>query len=187
MNTHEKSEENSFAVFAAGCFWCIEAIFQRLKGVNRVVPGYAGGTTFDPTYQEVCKGNTNHAEVVGVYFDPKKISYERLLEVFWSVHDPTTLNRQGNDVGTQYRSAILYTSGEQKRQAITSMEKFERQDPRSLKYTTEIMALKNFYPAEEYHKNYYNRNSDQVYCSVQITPKIKKIQNRFPHWFKEVY
>lgn len=185
MNTKKESTESSFAIFGGGCFWCMEAVFQRLKGVSEVIPGYAGGHISDPVYQEVCAGNTGHAEVIGIYFESEEISYENLLEVFWFAHDPTTLNRQGNDVGTQYRSVIFYTNERQKQQAFASMKRSE-QERQGEAYTTEILSFKSFYPAESYHRDYYDRNSNQMYCSLQIAPKIKKIQKHFSLWMKKL-
>jgi peptide-methionine (S)-S-oxide reductase len=161
------------ATFGGGCFWCIEAIFQRIDGVISVASGYSGGRVENPTYKQVCNGDTGHAEVLQIEFDPKKLSFEKLLEVFWLAHDPTTLNRQGNDVGTQYRSAIFYHSDAQKAAAEKSKKSAQSQfkDP----IVTEIAALKKFYKAEDYHQNYFNNNPDAPYCSFVIRPKLKKV------------
>lgn len=162
------------ATFGAGCFWCVEAVFQRIDGVVSVVPGYAGGTTVHPTYEQVCSGKTGHAEVAQITFDPKKVSYRRLLEIFWQAHDPTTLNRQGNDVGTQYRSIILYHNEQQKRTAESSLKEAQQYFDKPI--VTEIKPLTVFYPAEDYHHNYYNNNTFQPYCQFVIKPKLKKLK-----------
>lgn len=167
------------ATFAGGCFWCTEAIFKRLRGVMSVMPGYAGGTTDNPTYQEVCSGNTGHAEAIQIEFDPNIISYEKLLEVFFHLHDPTTLNRQGNDVGTQYRSAIFYHSAKQKSQASEVKKQIEESNIYSGKFVTEIVPFTNFYKAENYHQDYYAKNSYQPYCQYVIDPKISKLFKEF--------
>ena len=161
------------ATFGGGCFWCTEAIFQRLPGVRSVASGYAGGKTENPTYEEVCGGGTGHAEVIQVEFEPAKLSFVNLLEVFWHAHDPTTLNRQGADVGTQYRSIILYASEEQKKVAekskLAAASQFK--DP----IVTEIVPLKKFYKAERYHQNYFNNNPSAPYCAFVIRPKLSKV------------
>lgn len=162
------------ATFGAGCFWCVEAVFQRIHGVTSVVPGYAGGQTENPTYKEVSAGNTGHAEVAQITFDPAKVSYEKLLEVFWQAHDPTTLNRQGADVGTQYRSVIFYHDEKQKLTAEKS--KIAAQKIFDKPIVTEIRALSKFYVAEDYHHNYYNENKLQPYCQFVIKPKLKKLK-----------
>lgn len=182
MNDQNKHE---VATFAAGCFWCTEAVFQRLKGVVKVENGYSGGSVPNPTYEAVCTGQTGHAECTQITFDPKIISYKELLEVFWKTHDPTTLNRQGNDIGTQYRSAIFYHNDEQKRLA----EKYKRElDDAKIwkdKIVTEISEFKKFYKAEDYHQNYYNQNGNQPYCSFVITPKIEKFKKVFADKLKK--
>ena len=167
------------ATLGAGCFWCVEAIFQRLEGVQQVVSGYAGGVVENPTYQQVCSGVTGHAEVVQIAFAPEVISFDDLLYVFWRTHDPTTLNRQGADVGTQYRSAIFYHSDEQKAFAESSKFQTDASDLWSNPIVTEIVPLLNFFPAEVYHQNYYNLNPNQPYCQVVIHPKIRKFQDEF--------
>ncbi|MBZ0180025.1 MAG: peptide-methionine (S)-S-oxide reductase MsrA [Melioribacteraceae bacterium] len=165
--------------FGAGCFWCVEAIFSKLKGVEKVVSGYSGGKKENPTYQEVCTGNTGHAEVCQITYNPNIISFEELLEIFWKTHDPTTINRQGADVGTQYRSAIFYHNDEQKnlsekyKQALHNSGIFENP------VVTEISPLINFYPAENYHQNYFEENRSQPYCSMVISPKVKKFEQIF--------
>jgi peptide-methionine (S)-S-oxide reductase len=172
------------ATFGSGCFWCTEAVYQRLKGVEKVVSGYSGGHVDKPTYKQVCGGDTGHAEVIQVHYDPTAVSYEQLLEVFWKTHDPTTLNRQGNDYGTQYRSVIFYHNDEQKKLAEEYKRKLEDakiwEDP----IVTEVSPLKNFYPAEDYHQNYYNDNAAQPYCSFVIRPKIVKLEKVFKEQLK---
>lgn len=167
------------ATFGAGCFWCVEAVFQRLKGVEKVESGYTGGHVKDPRYEQICSGNTGHAEVVQVTYDPEEISFEELLEVFWKTHDPTTLNRQGADVGTQYRSAIFYHNQEQQELA----EKYKKaldasgawQDP----IVTTIEPLQEYYPAENYHQEYYNQHQNAPYCTFVIQPKLAKLRQVF--------
>ncbi|MFW6214502.1 MAG: peptide-methionine (S)-S-oxide reductase MsrA [Alkalispirochaetaceae bacterium] len=161
------------ATLGGGCFWCLEAIYKRIDGVEEVTSGYAGGAVKDPTYREVCTGQTGHAEVVEITYDPEKISYEQILDLFWEAHDPTTLNRQGADVGTQYRSAIFYHNPEQKEIALQSKEKAQEQfrDP----IVTEITELETFYPAEDYHQDYFDLNPNAGYCRVIIAPKLQKL------------
>jgi peptide-methionine (S)-S-oxide reductase len=171
--------ETKQATLAAGCFWCTEAVFQRIDGVLSMIPGYAGGDTKDPTYREVAAGNTGHAEVAQIEYDPDKISFEDLLEVFWYTHNPTTLNRQGNDVGTQYRSAIFYHDQEQKQIAERSKQKLEEKEAYDDPIVTTLEPLEKFYPAEDYHKNYYDNNRMQPYCMVVINPKISKLRKKF--------
>lgn len=167
------------ATFGAGCFWCVEAVFQRLDGVLSVKSGYSGGTVKNPSYKEVCQGNTGHAEVCQITYDKTKISFDELLEVFWKTHDPTTLNRQGNDYGTQYRSAIFYHNEEQRKTA----EKYKAEINKSGAYpspiVTEITAFTNFYPAEDYHDNYFNENGSEPYCRYVIQPKVDKFEKIF--------
>jgi peptide-methionine (S)-S-oxide reductase len=167
------------ATFGSGCFWCSEAIFSRLKGVKRVTPGYSGGMLNNPTYEEVCTGETNHAEVIRIDYDSTVISFEELLEVFWKTHDPTTLNRQGADVGTQYRSVIFYHNEYQKQSAEHYKKKLTKANIWPNPIVTEISPLINFYPAEDYHKNYYENNPRQGYCNFVITPKIEKFEKIF--------
>jgi peptide-methionine (S)-S-oxide reductase len=164
------------AVLGGGCFWCIEAVFQRLPGVKGVTSGYAGGHVKNPTYEEVCTGTTGHAEVARIEFDPKVLSYEKLLEVFFEAHDPTTLNEQGNDRGTQYRSAVFYLN-EAQHQAATKA-KLAAQAHWDDPIVTEITPLAEFYAAENYHQNYFNENPHQGYCSFVIRPKVKKLQDK---------
>jgi peptide-methionine (S)-S-oxide reductase len=172
------------AVFAGGCFWCTEAVFKRLKGVEKVVSGYTDSKVENPSYERISSGSTDAAEAVEVTFDPAIISYKKLLEIFWATHDPTTLNRQGADQGTQYRSAIYYTSEKQKEEA----EKSKKNSDLSDKIVTEISPLKNFYKAEDYHQNYYelNKNSNP-YCSIVIDPKIEKLVKMFNSDIKDEY
>ncbi len=162
------------ADFGGGCFWCMEAVFERLPGVISVTSGFAGGNTEDPTYEQVCSETTGHAEVTEIAFDPTKISYNQLLDVFWQAHDPTTLNRQGADVGTSYRSIILYRSEKQKLEAEKS--KIAAQQNFRNPIVTQIVPLKKFYPAEDYHQKYYDNNTDAPYCQVVIAPKLNKLE-----------
>jgi peptide-methionine (S)-S-oxide reductase len=176
--TKKMPEPSSPAVqrltFGGGCFWCLEAVFQRLEGVQSVVSGYAGGTVPNPTYKAVCEGTTGHAEVVQIAFDPAKLSLEKLLEVFWAAHDPTTLNRQGADIGTQYRSIILYENDAQKTAAEQSKAAAQKDFKDAI--VTEIVPLTKFYQAEDYHQNYFNQNANSnPYCSVVIRPKLQKL------------
>jgi len=178
-------ESKEIAVFGGGCFWCTEAVFGELKGVISVTPGYAGGNAptgaQKPTYEEVCSGKTGHAEVTKIEYDPEKISYADLLTVFFATHDPTTPNRQGNDVGTQYRSIILYTTDKQKSKAEKFIEKLNESGE---KVVTEIKPLEKFYEAENYHKKYYENNSSASYCQVVISPKLEKLKEKFNELLK---
>ena len=167
------------ATLAGGCFWCLEAAFDQLKGVERVQSGYAGGSVTDPTYEQVCTGRTGHAEVVQIRFDPGVISYHDLLEVFFVVHDPTTPNRQGTDVGTQYRSAVFYHTPEQKAEAERVIAELTASKVWADPIVTEVLPLEAFYPAEEYHRDYYRRNPNQGYCQVVIAPKVAKVRKRY--------
>ncbi len=173
------------ATLGAGCFWCVEAVFQRLKGVKGVVSGYTGGKVPNPTYREICSGLTGHAEVAQITFDPEEVSFEQILEVFWRTHDPTTLNRQGADVGTQYRSAIFYHDDAQKEIAEASKSKTDASDLWANPIVTEISPLPKFYVAEDYHQNYYNENPGQTYCSLVIAPKLAKFFRDFKHLVAE--
>jgi peptide-methionine (S)-S-oxide reductase len=177
----EKKEQSGLqvATFGNGCFWCTEAIFQRLDGVEKVVSGYSGGKVKNPTYKEVCSGLTGHAEVIQITYDPKKISFDELLEVFWKTHDPTTLNRQGADEGTQYRSAVFYHTEEQKQLATDYRKKLDASGAFDNPIVTEITTFTEFYPAEDYHQNYFNLNGTAPYCSFVIQPKIEKFQKVF--------
>ncbi len=170
------SHNNQVATLGGGCFWCLEAVFDELKGVKGVESGYAGGTTPNPTYHQVCTGMTGHAEVVQVRFDPDVISYREILDVFFSIHDPTTLNRQGADVGTQYRSVIFYHTPEQKAVAEEVMAELEGSGRWDDPIVTQLEPLETFYRAEEYHQRYYERNPQQGYCQVVIGPKLAKLR-----------
>ena len=174
------------ATIGGGCFWCVEAVYQELKGVEKIVSGYAGGHVKNPSYRAVCDGSTGHAEVTQVSFDPDVISYEDILYIFWRVHDPTTLNRQGNDVGTQYRSIILYHDEAQKEIAEKSLHETQASGLWPNKLVTEIAALGEFYPAEGYHQNYYRNNPNQGYCTFVIDPKVKKFRKEFKDQLKTV-
>ena len=174
------------AIFAGGCFWCVEAVFQRLEGISNVESGYIGGQTDNPTYRDICTGNTGHAEAIRFNYDEDVISYEELLEVFWSTHDPTTLNRQGADRGTQYRSAIFYMDEDQKQKAEESKANMAPKlwdDP----IVTEITAASMFYVAEVYHQNYFNSHKTAPYCNVVINPKVAKLRQKFSHKLKQEY
>jgi peptide-methionine (S)-S-oxide reductase len=167
------------ATFGGGCFWCTEAVFQQLKGVHSVVSGYTGGAVKNPTYRQVCNGNTGHAEAIQITFDPKIVTYEELLEVFWKTHDPTTLNQQGPDFGTQYRSAIFFHSDEQKRLAELYKGKLDQSGAFSRPIVTEIVPATDFYRAEDDHQNFYERNGGQAYCRAIIGPKMDKLKEVF--------
>ena len=180
-----KDNNLEVATLAAGCFWCIEAVVLRLKGVEKVLSGYTAGKIKNPTYREVCSGLTGHAEAVQVYFDPNIISYEVLLKVFFSMHNPTTLNRQGGDIGTQYRSAIFYHNSEQKTIAENYIQELDAEKVFEDKIVTEISPAETFYPAEDYHQDYYNLNREKnSYCTVVIDPKVNKIRKSYAHLLK---
>ncbi len=182
---NQNQNKLEIATFGSGCFWCTEAIFERVKGVNKVVSGYSGGKLENPTYKDVCSGTTGHAECTQIFYDPTVISYDELLEIFWKTHDPTTLNRQGNDVGTQYRSVIFYHNQEQKQKAEYYKKKLEDEKIWEKPIVTEISELKKFYPAEDYHQNYYDNNPFQGYCAFVITPKIEKFEKIFKDKLKK--
>jgi len=173
------------AVLANGCFWCSEAVFSGLKGVKGVVPGYTGGTIGTPSYEEVSSGNTGHAEAIKIDFDPTEISYSDLLTVFFYTHDPTTPGRQGNDIGTQYRSAIFYATPTQRQEAQKFIQDLDEHKAYEKPIVTELQLLKEFYAAEDYHKNYYSTHSDAPYCELVIAPKIEKLQKRFSQLLKQ--
>lgn len=173
------------ATFGAGCFWCVEAVFEEVKGVKSAVAGYAGGKSPNPTYQQVSSGQTGHAEVTRVTFDPSVISYEELLEVFWHTHNPTTKNRQGADVGPQYRSVIFYHNEKQKEIAEKSLKKTDKSDLWEDPIVTEVQPLSNYSVAENYHQNYYENNPNAGYCQVVIAPKLKKFRKDFSHLLKK--
>lgn len=178
-------ETTTTAVFANGCFWCTEAVFKMLKGVLTVVPGYAGGTKINPTYEEVSGGETGHAEAIKIEYDPTQISYEDLLTVFFNTHDPTTLNRQGNDVGTQYRSVIFYNTEEEKKSAEAFIKDLNSSGAYEKPVVTDIVPLNAFYQAEGYHRDYYARHKDEPYCTLVIAPKIEKLEKRFAELLKQ--
>ncbi len=169
------------ALFGGGCFWCVEAIFLQLKGVQKVVSGYAGGHTDNPNYDDICRGDSNHAEVILIDYDETQISFEQLLDVFFTTHDPTTLNRQGNDIGTQYRSVIYYLNDEQQQQAQQSIDQLKAD---GLNMVTELSPAPKFYPAEEYHQNFFARNPSQGYCNFAIPPKLMKLRSKFQNLLK---
>ncbi len=167
------------ATLAGGCFWCTEAIFRRLKGVSEVTPGYAGGTTPNPTYEQVCQGNTGHAEAIQIAFDPAVLPYETLLEIFFHLHDPTTMNRQGNDVGTQYRSVIFFHDEDQKKKAERVIADLEAAKTFRAPIVTQIAPFTQFYEAEDYHKAYFEKNSYKPYCQYVIDPKVQKLLSEY--------
>ncbi len=180
MNTDKK------LVIGGGCFWCVESCFTMLKGVDRVVSGYSGGHTKNPIYEEVCSGDTGHAEVVEITYNPDIISYQQLMDVFFFLHDPTQLNRQGNDIGTQYRSVIFYTNEEEKKDAEEAIKKSEASGKWHGKYVTQIVPFEKFWAAETYHQGYYEANPTQPYCSAVVGPKIQKFKSYFGEkgWLK---
>ena len=170
--------KSEIATLGGGCFWCVEAVFQRVEGVISVKPGYAGGNVKNPTYKQICTGNTGHAEVAKIEFDPSKITYSQILNVFWQSHDPTTLNRQGNDVGTQYRSVIFFHSERQKEIAKKSKIDADKSGYWDNEIVTEVTLLNNYYDAEDYHDNYYSNNPNQPYCLFVIKPKLDKLEKQ---------
>jgi len=173
--------ERAVATFGGGCFWCLEAAFSEIAGVERVESGFAGGDVPDPSYKEVCAGTTGHAEVVQITFDPSIVSYRDLLHVFFGIHDPTTLNRQGGDVGTQYRSAIFYHGAAQRADAEAVIAELKAEGVWDDPIVTELVAFEQFYPAEEYHRVYYRRNPEQAYCRAVIAPKVAKLRTAYRH------
>lgn len=175
------------ATFGSGCFWCTEAVFQRLEGVVKVESGYSGGFIANPTYKQVCTGQTGHAEVTNITYDPKKISFADLLAVFWRTHDPTTLNRQGNDVGPQYRSAVFYHNEKQKEEAEHWKKEVDKAHIYPDPLVTEITAFTNFYKAEDYHQNYFNENGSQPYCQFVVRPKVEKFEKVFKDKLKQTH
>jgi peptide methionine sulfoxide reductase msrA/msrB len=178
-NVSAKLDTLAYAYFGGGCFWCVEAQYQLLNGVTKVESGYAGGQTLNPTYKEVCSGNTGHAEIIKLTYNPTIITYDELLEAFWQAHDPTTLNRQGNDVGTQYRSVIFYSNKEEQSKALSYMEKLNQEKVFDNPIVTEISALPIYYPAENYHQNYYKQNGSESYCMFVVKPKVDKFKKIF--------
>jgi peptide-methionine (S)-S-oxide reductase len=181
------NNKTEMATLANGCFWCSEAIFKRLKGVKSVLPGYAGGLVKNPSYDQVCTGKTGHAEAIQIEFDPKVITFEKILDIFWHTHNPTTLNRQGNDIGTQYRSAVFFHDQKQKELAEKSKKELEKEGVYRDSVVTEITPFKNFYAAEDYHKNYYEKHQDAPYCSFVIDPKMHKLLQEYGNYLSEEY
>jgi peptide-methionine (S)-S-oxide reductase len=181
------NQQNAYqvATFGNGCFWCTEAVFQQVEGVVKVVSGYSGGKTRNPSYKEVCSGSTGHAEVLQITYDPKKVKFEELLEIFWNTHDPTTLNRQGNDVGTQYRSAVFYHNEEQHKVAEAYKKQLEASKVYKDPIVTEITPFDVFYAAEDYHQNYFNDNPNQGYCAFVIRPKVEKFKKQYASKLKK--
>jgi peptide-methionine (S)-S-oxide reductase len=177
--TTTSAKQLDTATFGNGCFWCTEAVFQQIKGVEKVISGYSGGTVVNPTYKQVCTGTTGHAEALQIIYDPTVVTYSDLLQMFWYSHDPTTLNRQGNDVGTQYRSVVFYHNEQQKKEAEFYKKKLDDAKVFDKPIVTEITAFQKFYPAEDYHQNYYNENGTQPYCMYIIRPKIEKFRKIF--------
>jgi peptide-methionine (S)-S-oxide reductase len=183
--TNDSPVSREVATLAGGCFWCLEAVFDELKGVEDVVSGYAGGAVRNPTYQQVCGGDTGHAEVVQITFDPQVASFKQLLEVFFTIHDPTTLNRQGNDIGTQYRSAIFYHTPEQQATAKQVIAELNAAHIWGKPIVTEVAPLDVFYPAEDYHQEYFKRNPYQPYCQVVVAPKVAKFRKHYLEQLKK--
>ena len=181
----ESNQNLEIATLGAGCFWCVEAVFDDLKGVEDVVSGYSGGEIENPTYRDVCSGSTGHAEVIQIKFNPQEISFRDILRVFFTVHDPTTLNRQGGDVGTQYRSAIFYHSPEQKQIAHEVIEEITAERIYDNPIVTEVVAFADFYPAEDYHQEYFANNPTQPYCAAVVAPKVRKFRDKFADRLKK--
>lgn len=177
MNDTTKTTDT--ATFGAGCFWCVEAVFQQVKGVISVASGYSGGMVKNPSYREVCNGTTGHAEVCQIVYDPRQVSFDELLEVFWGTHDPTTLNRQGNDAGTQYRSVVFYHNDNQKQIAEQYKKQLNESKTWPNPVVTEISPFSVFYKAEDYHQNYFNQNGDEPYCQYVVRPKVEKFKKHF--------
>lgn len=173
------NQKFSQIILGGGCFWCLEHVFLSIKGVQKVVSGYSGGDTANPNYKDICTGKTNHAEVIQITFDPEQISLKELLDIFWHLHDPTTPNQQGHDIGTQYRSIVFYQNPEEKEIIQKMKESLEELKVYKNSIITEIKALKKFYPAEDYHQNYFEKNSDSGYCQVVISPKIAKLRQKY--------
>lgn len=185
MKTGQKSVQNfETAVLGGGCFWCLEAAFSRTKGVQGVISGYAGGKVANPHYDDVCGGRTGHAEVVEIHFDPKIIGYEDLLHIFFTIHDPTTLNRQGHDVGTQYRSVIFYMDKKQEETARRVIRQLEEEKIYDDPFVTQVLPFEKFYSAEDYHQHYFDKNPDQAYCQIVIQPKIVKFRQKYKGFLK---
>jgi peptide-methionine (S)-S-oxide reductase len=187
-STNNKNNKDvEIATIANGCFWCTEAIFSRVKGIKSVIPGYSGGTASNPSYEQVCTGKTGHAEAIQIKFDPRIITFEKILNIFWHTHDPTTLNRQGNDSGTQYRSAIFYHDENQKKAAEKLKNELAEEGVFKDRIVTEITPFSNFYAAENYHKDYYENNRNAPYCSYVIDPKIEKLLLKYSDEIKQEY
>ncbi len=186
-NQSDMAENNNYryATFGNGCFWCSEAVFEEVKGVIDVVSGYSGGSVINPSYREVCTGRTGHAEVVQVKYDPSVVNYQELLNIFFKTHDPTSLNRQGADVGTQYRSVIFYHDGDQKKEAEETIKRLDTSGAYKHKIVTEVKPFVNFYMAEDYHQDYYRKNPDYGYCNVVISPKLHKFRENFSEQLKK--
>ncbi len=182
----ETMQNQEVATLGGGCFWCLEAVFEQLRGVEKVVSGYTGGSVSQPTYREVCSGATGHAEVVQVTFHPGEISFREILQVFFTIHDPTTLNRQGADVGTQYRSAIFFHSPQQKETAEAVIKEINDSGVWESEIVTQVVAAEEFYPAEEYHQEYFRRNPNQGYCQFVIAPKVAKLRQHFQDKLKKI-
>ncbi|MFN4110910.1 MAG: peptide-methionine (S)-S-oxide reductase MsrA [Ignavibacteria bacterium] len=185
INSQVNTKEFKKATFGGGCFWCTEAVFKQIDGVISTEVGYAGGHTENPTYEQVCTGKTGHAEVCQVVFDPEKITYDELLEIFFKTHDPTTLNRQGADIGTQYRSVIFYHDEEQKNRALSFISKLQRSGKYENQIVTQVEALNNYYRAEEYHQNYFEKNPYAAYCVYVVAPKVDKTKKLFKEKIKK--
>jgi peptide-methionine (S)-S-oxide reductase len=181
-----ENNKKEIAVFGGGCFWCTEAVFKMLKGVSKVLPGYAGGTVPNPTYEQVCTGETGHAEVIYIEYDPAEVKYSDLLTVFFGSHDSTTLNRQGNDVGTQYRSVVFYTTPEQKVEAEKMLADINASNEAGAPTVTEVVPLEKFYEAENYHHDYYTNHKNQGYCQIVINPKLEKVQHKYANLLKSI-
>lgn len=184
---NNNSYDTEVATLASGCFWCSEAVFRRVKGVKSVLPGYSGGTVENPSYEEVCGGKTGHAESIQIEFDPKVVSFEKILDIFWHTHNPTTLNRQGNDVGTQYRSAIFFHNQTQKETAHKLKAELEKERFYTEPIVTEISPLRSFYAAEDYHKDYYEDHQGIPYCNIIISPKVNGLLRKYGNYVKEEY
>lgn len=180
-----ETNNNEIAVFGGGCFWCTEAVFKMLRGVISVAPGYAGGHTENPTYEDVSSGTTGHVEVIRIVYDPSKIAFKDLMTVFFGSHDPTTIDRQGNDIGTQYRSVIFYTTPKQRKEAENFIKELNDSNTAGAPIITPVEPLEKFYDAEDYHKDYYTRNSGVAYCQVVINPKLEKVQEKFADLLKD--
>ena len=183
-NMSDTTKAHETATFGTGCFWCTEAVFQQLKGVEKVTSGYSGGHDANPTYKEVCNGTTGHAECLNIEFDPSVISFDELLEVFWQTHDPTTLNRQGGDVGTQYRSVVFYHSDQQKTTTLHQIAELNKSGAWDNPIVTQVVPFEKFYAAEDYHQDYFNNNGGNPYCQMVVRPKVEKFQKVFKNKLK---